>query len=59
MRKSLILVDTKMNLGLRGRQNYLIDEVFTPDSTRYFFLQGYEENFRKGKKKSSGRKIRP
>lgn len=48
--KGLILVDTKYEFGLRDGKIYLIDEVHTPDSSRYFYLQGYEENFRKGEK---------
>ncbi|MBA4303425.1 MAG: phosphoribosylaminoimidazolesuccinocarboxamide synthase [Sphingobacteriaceae bacterium] len=41
--KGLILVDTKYEFGLLGEQVVLIDEVHTPDSSRYFYAAGYEE----------------
>jgi len=44
----LILVDTKYEFGKKGRQIYLIDEVHTPDSSRYFYAEGYEESIAKG-----------
>ena len=44
----LILVDTKYEFGLYNRQIYLMDEIHTPDSSRYFYLEGYEERQRKG-----------
>lgn len=44
----LILVDTKYEFGKRDGKVYLIDEVHTPDSSRYFYADGYEEKFEKG-----------
>ncbi len=46
--RGLILVDTKYEFGEKEGVIYLIDEVHTPDSSRYFFLEGYEENLTKG-----------
>ena len=43
--KGLILVDTKYEFGKRDGRIYLIDEIHTPDSSRYFYLDGYEEKF--------------
>ncbi|MFC3415015.1 phosphoribosylaminoimidazolesuccinocarboxamide synthase [Algoriphagus hitonicola] len=40
----LILVDTKYEFGKFGKEIYLIDEIHTPDSSRYFYADGYEEN---------------
>lgn len=42
-RQGLILVDTKYEFGKIGDQIYLIDEIHTPDSSRYFYSEGYEE----------------
>ena len=48
--RNLILVDTKYELGLDGLQRVtLIDEVHTPDSSRYWQEDSYEQNFREGK----------
>jgi len=47
-RQGLILVDTKYEFGKRDGKVYLIDEVHTPDSSRYFYADGYEEKFEKG-----------
>ncbi len=44
----LILVDTKYEFGKRDGKVYLIDEIHTPDSSRYFYADGYEERFAKG-----------
>ena len=44
----LILVDTKYEFGKRDGKVYLIDEIHTPDSSRYFYAEGYEERFEKG-----------
>lgn len=44
----LILVDTKYEFGKFGDQILLIDEIHTPDSSRYFYANGYEENQEKG-----------
>lgn len=46
--KGLILVDTKYEFGKYNNDIYLIDEVHTPDSSRYFYLKGYEERQSKG-----------
>lgn len=46
--KGLILVDTKYEFGKRDGKVYLIDEVHTPDSSRYFYAEGYEEKFENG-----------
>ncbi|MBI2280821.1 MAG: phosphoribosylaminoimidazolesuccinocarboxamide synthase [Bacteroidetes bacterium] len=46
----LILVDTKYEFGKVGDQIYLIDEIHTPDSSRYFYKEGYEERQAKGEK---------
>jgi phosphoribosylaminoimidazole-succinocarboxamide synthase len=48
--RGLILVDTKYEFGKLDGKIYLIDEVHTPDSSRYFYLEGYEERQRKGEK---------
>ena len=47
-KQGLILVDTKYEFGKRDGKVYLIDEVHTPDSSRYFYAEGYEEKFAKG-----------
>ncbi|WP_339879300.1 phosphoribosylaminoimidazolesuccinocarboxamide synthase [uncultured Algoriphagus sp.] len=44
----LILVDTKYEFGKVGDKILLIDEIHTPDSSRYFYADGYEENQAKG-----------
>jgi phosphoribosylaminoimidazole-succinocarboxamide synthase len=44
----LILVDTKYEFGKNDGIIYLIDEIHTPDSSRYFYLEGYEERQEKG-----------
>ena len=46
--KGLILVDTKYEFGKRDGKIYLIDEIHTPDSSRYFYADGYQEKFEKG-----------
>ena len=46
--RGLILVDTKYEFGTREGKIYLIDEIHTPDSSRYFYAQGYEDRFHKG-----------
>ncbi|MFW5820917.1 MAG: phosphoribosylaminoimidazolesuccinocarboxamide synthase [Bacteroidota bacterium] len=46
--KGLILVDTKYEFGKVGEKIVLIDEIHTPDSSRYFYLEGYEERQEKG-----------
>lgn len=47
-KKGLILVDTKYEFGKRDGKVILIDEIHTPDSSRYFYAEGYEERFSKG-----------
>ena len=47
-KQGLILVDTKYEFGKRDGKVYLIDEIHTPDSSRYFYADGYEEKFLKG-----------
>ena len=46
--KGLILVDTKYEFGKAEGKIYLIDEIHTPDSSRYFYAEGYEENQKQG-----------
>ena len=46
--RGLILVDTKYEFGNREGKIYLIDEIHTPDSSRYFYAEGYEDRFTKG-----------
>lgn len=46
----LILVDTKYEFGKKEGEIYLIDEVHTPDSSRFFYSLGYEEKLAKGEK---------
>lgn len=48
--RGLILVDTKYEFGKIGDEIYLIDEIHTPDSSRYFYAEGYEERQTKGEK---------
>jgi len=47
-KQGLILVDTKYEFGKRDGKVYLIDEIHTPDSSRYFYAEGYEEKFEAG-----------
>jgi len=49
-RQGLILVDTKYEFGKIGDEIYLMDEVHTPDSSRYFFSDGFEERQKKGER---------
>lgn len=46
--RGLILVDTKYEFGIHDGKVILIDEIHTPDSSRYFYAEGYEERFEKG-----------
>ena len=46
--KGLILVDTKYEFGLRDGKVILIDEIHTPDSSRYFYADGYQQRFEAG-----------
>lgn len=47
-KRGLILVDTKYEFGTHDGKIYLMDEIHTPDSSRYFYKDGYEERFAKG-----------
>jgi phosphoribosylaminoimidazole-succinocarboxamide synthase len=47
-KQGLILVDTKYEFGKKDGKIYLIDEIHTPDSSRYFYSEGYEERQAKG-----------
>ncbi len=49
-KRGLILVDTKYEFGKIGDEIYLMDEVHTPDSSRYFFAEGYKERQAKGER---------
>ncbi len=46
--KGLILVDTKYEFGIKNGKILLIDEIHTPDSSRYFYADGYEERLSRG-----------
>ncbi|MDR3253015.1 MAG: phosphoribosylaminoimidazolesuccinocarboxamide synthase [Tannerella sp.] len=46
--RGLILVDTKYEFGKRDDKIYLMDEIHTPDSSRYFYSDGYQDRFEKG-----------
>ncbi|GAF02300.1 phosphoribosylaminoimidazolesuccinocarboxamide synthase [Saccharicrinis fermentans] len=46
--KGLILVDTKYEFGKKDGKIYLIDEIHTPDSSRYFYSEGFQERLNKG-----------
>jgi phosphoribosylaminoimidazole-succinocarboxamide synthase len=46
--RGLILVDTKYEFGKRDGEIYLIDEIHTPDSSRYFYAEGYEDRLARG-----------
>lgn len=47
-KRGLILVDTKYEFGMRNGKLMLMDEIHTPDSSRYFYADGYEERQKKG-----------
>ena len=47
-KQGLILVDTKYEFGKRDGKVYLIDEIHTPDSSRYFYAEGYEDKLAAG-----------
>lgn len=47
-KRGLILVDTKYEFGKQGGKIYLIDEIHTPDSSRYFYADGYEQRQKAG-----------
>ena len=46
----LILVDTKYEFGKKNGTIYLMDEIHTPDSSRYFYMEGYEDRLARGEK---------
>lgn len=48
--RGLILVDTKYEFGKIGDQIYLMDEIHTPDSSRYFYAEGFAERQEKGER---------
>jgi len=48
--RGLILVDTKYEFGKKDGEIYLIDEIHTPDSSRYFYMEGYEDRQATGEK---------
>ena len=47
-KRGLILVDTKYEFGKHNGEIYLMDEIHTPDSSRYFYAEGYAERFANG-----------
>ncbi len=49
-KQGLILVDTKYEFGKRGNDIYLMDEIHTPDSSRYFYADGFEERQARGER---------
>ncbi len=49
-KRGLILVDTKYEFGKIGNTIYLMDEIHTPDSSRYFYTDGFEEKQKRGEK---------
>ena len=49
-KQGLILVDTKYEFGKKDGVIYLMDEIHTPDSSRYFYLEGYEERQARGER---------
>ncbi len=49
-KQGLILVDTKYEFGKIGNEIYLMDEIHTPDSSRYFYAEGFEERQAKGER---------
>ena len=49
-KQGLILVDTKYEFGKIGDETFLMDEIHTPDSSRYFYAEGYEERQARGER---------
>jgi phosphoribosylaminoimidazole-succinocarboxamide synthase len=49
-KRELILVDTKYEFGKIGNEIFLMDEIHTPDSSRYFYSEGFEERQANGEK---------
>ena len=56
-KQGLILVDTKYEFGKRNGEIYLMDEVHTPDSSRYFYAEGYEWLMANGFQGQKGQKV--
>jgi phosphoribosylaminoimidazole-succinocarboxamide synthase len=50
VKQSLILIDTKYEFGKIGEIIYLMDEIHTPDSSRYFYADGFDERQAKGER---------
>ena len=48
--RGLILVDTKYEFGKVGKEIYLMDEIHTPDSSRYFYADGFDERQKRGER---------
>ena len=55
--RGLILVDTKYEFGKHNGTIYLMDEIHTPDSSRYFYSEGYQERFENGFQGKEGQKV--
>ena len=53
----LILVDTKYEFGKKNGKIYLMDEIHTPDSSRYFYAEGYEERLARGERQKQLSKV--
>jgi phosphoribosylaminoimidazole-succinocarboxamide synthase len=53
LRNGLLLVDTKYEFGSMERELFLIDEVHTPDSSRFWYAEPYKERFEKGQEQKS------
>lgn len=51
--RGLILVDTKYEFGKHNGTIYLMDEIHTPDSSRYFYSEGYQERFEKANRRNN------
>ncbi len=51
-KQGLILADTKYEFGKRGNKIFLMDEIHTPDSSRYFYAEGFEERQQKEEKQN-------
>jgi phosphoribosylaminoimidazole-succinocarboxamide synthase len=49
-KQGLLLVDTKYEFGKRDGKIYLIDEIHTPDSSRYYYAEGYDERQQQGER---------
>src|SRR5690554_8022965 len=56
--RGLILVDTKYEFGMKDGKIMLMDEIHTPDSSRYFYLEGYEERQARSEERRVGKECR-